>query len=55
MAAMFAAGVERCFEFGPGGVLKGLTRRNDRKKTCASLATVEDVKKAAAELSVAAG
>ena len=50
MAAMFALGVERCFEFGPGGVLKGLVRRNDRKKTCYAVLSVEDVKAAAREL-----
>ncbi|RMG15104.1 MAG: [acyl-carrier-protein] S-malonyltransferase [Planctomycetota bacterium] len=51
MSAMFALGVERCFEFGPGGVLRGLVRRNDRSKSCLSVATAEDVKQAAAELS----
>ena len=50
MAAMFAAGVERCYEFGPGGVLRGLVRRNDRSKKCQSVLTVEDVKQAAADL-----
>lgn len=49
MDAMFAQGVETFFEFGPGGVLKGLVRQNDRKKQCTSVATVEEVK-AAAEL-----
>lgn len=53
MGAMFEAGVEQCFEFGPGGVLKGLVRRNDKKKKCLTLATVEDVKAAAAALAAA--
>ena len=51
MARMFAAGVERCYEFGPGGVLKGLVRQNDKSKSCTSVCTVADVKAAAAELS----
>jgi [acyl-carrier-protein] S-malonyltransferase len=50
MSAVFALGVEQCFEFGPGGVLKGLVRRNDRKKKCLTVATVADVKAAAAAL-----
>jgi len=50
MSALFASGVEQCFEFGPGGVLKGLVRRNDRKKKCLTVATVEDVKAAAEAL-----
>jgi [acyl-carrier-protein] S-malonyltransferase len=44
-------GVETCFEFGPGGVLKGLVRQNDRKKTCHTILTVDDVKAAAEALS----
>lgn len=56
MARMFGMGVDRCFEFGPGGVLKGLVRQNDKSRACASILTVEDVKTAARELSaVAAG
>ena len=50
MSALFASGVEQCFEFGPGGVLKGLVRRNDKKKKCLTVATVEDVKAAAEAL-----
>ncbi|MGE0708920.1 MAG: ACP S-malonyltransferase [Planctomycetota bacterium] len=50
MAAVAALGVEPCFEFGPGGVLKGLAKRNDRKLKCLSVAGVEDVKAAAAAL-----
>lgn len=56
MSRMFAMGVDRCFEFGPGGVLKGLVRQNDKSRACASVLTVDDVKTAARELSaVAAG
>lgn len=56
MARMFGLGVDRCFEFGPGGVLKGLVRQNDRSRACATVLTVEDVRAAARELSaVAAG
>ncbi|MCA8921433.1 MAG: ACP S-malonyltransferase [Planctomycetes bacterium] len=44
---MFSLGAERCFEFGPGGVLKGLVRRVDRSKSCLSLDTVEQVRAAA--------
>ncbi|MBL4847551.1 MAG: ACP S-malonyltransferase [Planctomycetes bacterium] len=50
MDAMFALGAERFFEFGPGGVLKGLVRMNDRKRKCTPIATVEDVKAAAEAL-----
>lgn len=50
MARMFAQGVERCYEFGPGGVLKGLVRQNDKSKSCTSVCTVADVKAAAGEL-----
>ncbi len=53
MSAIFELGVERCFEFGPGGVLKGLVRRNDRKKTCMTILTVENVKAAAEALTAA--
>ena len=54
MDHMFGAlGVETCFEFGPGGVLKGLVRQNDRKKTCHTVLTVDDVKAAAEALSAA--
>ncbi len=55
MNTIFGLGVERCVEFGPGGVLKGLVRRNDRSKTCQTVLTVEDVKKAAADLAELAG
>jgi [acyl-carrier-protein] S-malonyltransferase len=54
MTAIFDLGVESCFEFGPGGVLKGLVRRNDRKKNCLTVATVEGVKAAAEALSATA-
>lgn len=47
---MFQGGVTRCFEFGPGGVLKGLVRRVDRKKSCVAVATVEQVREAAEAL-----
>lgn len=50
MARMFGRGVARCYEFGPGGVLKGLVRQNDKSKSCTSVLTVADVKAAAAEL-----
>lgn len=53
MAAMFELGVEKFFEFGPGGVLKGLVRQNDRKRKCTPIATVEDVKAAAEALATA--
>lgn len=56
MARMFGElGIERCFEFGPGGVLKGLVRQNDKSKSCTSILTVADVKAAAAELSALVG
>lgn len=54
MARMFALGVTQCYEFGPGGVLKGLVRQNDKSKSCTSVVTVADVKAAAAELAAAA-
>jgi [acyl-carrier-protein] S-malonyltransferase len=50
MAAMFELGADQFFEFGPGGVLKGLVRMNDRKRKCTPVATVEDVKAAAEAL-----
>lgn len=50
MDAIFGMGVETCFEFGPGGVLKSLARQNDRKKTCHTVFTVDDVKAAAQAL-----
>lgn len=53
MNTIFHLGVERFVEFGPGGVLKGLVRQNDRKKTCLSVLTVDDVKQAAAALAEA--
>ncbi len=53
--AFGALKVERCFEFGPGGVLKGLVRQNDRKKSCLSVATVDEVKAAAEALAAASG
>jgi [acyl-carrier-protein] S-malonyltransferase len=53
MARMFALGVDRCYEFGPGGVLKGLVRQNDRSKACATVLTADDVRAAARELSAA--
>ncbi|MBX3466371.1 MAG: ACP S-malonyltransferase [Planctomycetes bacterium] len=55
MARMFGLGVDRCYEFGPGGVLKGLVRQNDRSKACSSVFTVDDVRAAAQELAGAAG
>jgi [acyl-carrier-protein] S-malonyltransferase len=55
MGAIFDLGVETCFEFGPGGVLKGLVRRNDRKKKCLTVSNVEGVKAAAEALGAAAG
>ena len=56
MAHMFGQlGIERCFEFGPGGVLKGLVRQNDKSKSCTSVLTAADVKAAAAELSSLVG
>lgn len=51
MTRIFGLGVDRCFEFGPGGVLKGLVRQNDKSKACASVLSVDDVKAAAKELS----
>lgn len=54
LARAFAMGVERCVEFGPGGVLKGIVRQNDRKKSCLSVVTVDDVKAAAEALAGAA-
>ena len=54
MANLFGRGVTRCFEFGPGGVLKGLVRQNDRSRTCLSVITVEGVQAAAKELSACA-
>lgn len=51
LGLMFEQGVERCFEFGPGAVLKGLVRRVDKKKTCLPVATVDQVKAAAEALS----
>lgn len=43
MAQLKAMGVERALELGPGGVLKGLMKKNDRSIDCASAATAEDV------------
>jgi len=53
MGRLFDMGVERFVELGPGGVLKGLVRQNDRKKTCQSVVTVDDVKAAAEQLAAA--
>lgn len=50
MAHVFGLGVERCVELGPGGVLKGLVRQNDRGRSCVSVLTVEDARAAAREL-----
>ena len=55
MARMFGLGVTHCFEFGPGGVLKGLVRQNDKAKACTSVLSVADVQAAAKELSAAVG
>lgn len=54
MARIFGLGVDRCFEFGPGGVLKGLVRQNDKSKACATILSVDDVRAAAKELSTIA-
>lgn len=43
-------GVTRFVELGPGGVLKGLVRANDRKLECLSAMTVDEVKAVAAAL-----
>ncbi len=53
MDRAFAMGVAQCFEFGPGGVLKGLVRQNDRKKSCLSVLSAADVKAAAEALTAA--
>jgi hypothetical protein len=37
-------------ELGPGGVLKGIVRMNDKARACISVATVAEVKAAAAEM-----
>lgn len=50
LAVMFGLGVTRFVELGPGGVLKGIVRMNDKARACTSVATVADVKAAAAEL-----
>jgi [acyl-carrier-protein] S-malonyltransferase len=55
LAKIFAAapggfGVDRCVELGPGGVLKGIVRMNDKARACISVATVAEVKAAAAEM-----
>jgi [acyl-carrier-protein] S-malonyltransferase len=55
MTRMFGMGVTHCFEFGPGGVLKGLVRQNDKSKSCTSVVSVADVQAAAKELSAAVG
>ena len=47
MATLKSFEVESALELGPGGVLKGLMKKNDRAITCLSAATVEDVKAAA--------
>jgi [acyl-carrier-protein] S-malonyltransferase len=54
MTRMFGLGVDRCFEFGPGGVLKGLVRQNDRARSCLTVATADDVKAAAKDLAAVA-
>lgn len=50
LAKIFSLGVDRCIELGPGGVLKGIVRMNDKARSCISVATVADVKAAAAEM-----
>jgi [acyl-carrier-protein] S-malonyltransferase len=47
MAKLRAMEVESALELGPGGVLKGLMKKNDRAISCLSAATVEEVKAAA--------
>ena len=49
-ATIFSLGVDRCVELGPGGVLKGIVRMNDKARSCTSVATVAEVKAAAAEM-----
>lgn len=44
MAQLGAMEVEKALELGPGGVLKGLMKKNDRSIECLSAATAEDVK-----------
>ncbi len=46
-------GVTRFLELGPGGVLKGLVRANDKALECKSAATADEVKAAAAWLKTA--
>ncbi|MEZ0230878.1 MAG: ACP S-malonyltransferase, partial [Planctomycetota bacterium] len=43
-------GVTRFVELGPGGVVKGLVRANDKKLECLSAMTVEEIKTVAAAL-----
>lgn len=50
LAKIFSLGVDRCVELGPGGVLKGIVRMNDKARSCTSVATVAEVKAAAAEM-----
>lgn len=50
LSKIFALGVDRCVELGPGGVLKGIVRMNDKARSCTSVATVAEVKAAAAEM-----
>ncbi|MDF1664395.1 MAG: ACP S-malonyltransferase, partial [Planctomycetota bacterium] len=47
MAQLKSMGVENALELGPGGVLKGLMKKNDRSIVCLSAATAEDVQAAA--------
>lgn len=47
MAQLKAMDVQSALELGPGGVLKGLMKKNDRSIECLSAATAEDVKAAA--------
>lgn len=50
LSKIFSLGVDRCVELGPGGVLKGIVRMNDKARSCTSVATVAEVKAAAAEM-----
>ena len=42
MAALAPRGLKQALEFGPGGVLKGLMRQNDREVEVRCIATLED-------------
>ena len=50
LAKAVALGAKRFVELGPGGVLKGLVRANDRALECKSAMSVEEVKAVAAWL-----